>query len=1079
MKISFRKFIGLVFLTLTITLPATGNPEQIKSDSPIFHKLNNDDGLSQGTINAIAQDNMGFIWIGTNDGLNRYDGYDIKTFRNIPGDTNSISSNEINAILCDNNGNIWIGTSQGLNRFDTRLGLIRPYNFTQKSTLFAITCLASDSHNNLWVGTYNTGFFYLDFINDTVIAFSPGGKSNVPDNRVSTLFVDSNNDLWVGFETGDICLLHHKEMICQPIDCGTHSAYIKSQNIATGIAEDIHNQIWISTYGRSLLRANRETLTATQINEAKNDPEYLSVVMWDLEIINDSLIWVGTDLDGLGVYNINTGQVTYHHEGDSDHNINYKTIKTIFQDRDQNIWIGTNGKGLNIISSNTRNFLTITGNQPETMKLNFSSVRSILFEDHDHIWVGGYVGLQKLDLAENATEAHYNNISYSLCQDNANENHIWIGNEGSGLYLLDKKSNKITNIPGWQDLPNADGLPVDIHGNNIYAVANKDKDHLYICSGAGFHIFNKNTWAYEFFKLTDPNSGTGEVIGLNGMLIDAGGSIWVTSFQGYTFRFDPIEKKFINVLEQFEGLADKISRVNIIFQSGSNQYWLGTSTGLFALNFKNHTYQRYTVLDGLPNDVVYGILEDANQHLWLSTNMGICKFNPESKTVLSFSKADGLPCNEFNSSAFAQFGTSRLVFGGVNGIVIFDPDDIASYPIPPGPVITDVQITGETTSYDLSCTYSHSITLKPEQEIFTMYFSSLQYFISHNNRYAIKIGEESTQWIDLGNERKITITSLPPGEHTIELKVSNNSGEWCKKPTKFHVTVQPYFYETISFKFIVAGIIALLVAMISWWRIRMIKIQNEKLEHIVADRTLELKQTNKELEKANQTKNKFFSIIAHDLKNPFNSMLGFGEILVDDWKTLSDEEKFEFVQIIRDTTEDTLQLLINLLEWSRIQKNEIQFKPANFKLHALTADVISQLRANAFIKNIRINIEIGEDMEMYADQNMIHTVLRNLISNAIKFTPGNGKISITANTDHTQTTCCVKDNGVGMGKEVADKLFDLQYRNTKKGTEGEPGTGLGLVLSHEFIKKHNGEIFIESEPGKGSTFCFTIPKHNR
>ncbi len=929
------------------------------------------------------------------------------------------------------------------------------------------------------MGTYSSGFFYIDFINDTVIQFSSGltGINDAPDNRVSELFVDSKDNLWVGFESGDICFLDREEMSCSPVDCGPLDAFQKSQNIVTGFAEDKNNQIWISTYGRSLLKVSENSFRARQINEIFNTHEFLSIVLWDLQLVNDSLLWIGTDFDGVGVYNILSKKVVYYGEGETEYDINYKSVKTIFQDRDSNIWLGTNGKGINILSPNTRNFLTITNARPESMKLNFSSVRSLLFEDEDNIWVGGYVGLQKLNLETNASEIFFHNISYALCQDNADENLIWIGNEGSGLFLLDKKENILTDIPLWKDLPRVKGSPVSLNGNNIFAVANKNKDYLYICSGAGFHILHKKTYEYEFFPVKDQNSGTGEIISLNGMLIDTDENVWLTSYQGYVFQYIPQQKTFINILDKFEGLPKEISRVNCIFQSTTNQYWLGTSTGLYLLNFKDHSYRRFTVSDGLPNNFVYGILEDEEHNIWLSTNMGICRFNPKDISAVSFSKADGLPCNEFNSAAFAQYGTSRLVFGGISGIVVFNPANVSAYPIPKSPVISDVKIIGDTTQYEYATSYNNTITLRPEQDIFTLYFSSLQYFIAHNNRYAIKINEDSDHWVDLKGERKITITSLPPGEHTIELKVANNSGEWCKTPTKINVKVLPFFSETVYFKLIIAGLVALVVAGIYWWRIREIKKQNEKLERLVDERTNELKHTNLELEVANQTKNKFFSIIAHDLKNPFNSMLGFSDILVKDWDILPEEEKFEFVEIIRNTTEDTFQLLVNLLEWSRIQKKEIKFNPMKLKLNALANDVINQLKGDAFFKNIRITNDIGHEIDVVADQNMIHTVLRNLISNAIKFTPKNGKITLTAEATEAETKCCVSDTGVGIAKEVAEKLFNLQYRNTSKGTEGESGTGLGLVLSQEFIKRHNGNFSVESEPGKGSTFCFIIPKN--
>jgi len=288
--------------------------------------------------------------------------------------------------------------------------------------------------------------------------------------------------------------------------------------------------------------------------------------------------------------------------------------------------------------------------------------------------------------------------------------------------------------------------------------------------------------------------------------------------------------------------------------------------------------------------------------------------------------------------------------------------------------------------------------------------------------------------------------------------------------------VLPKFYQTNWFRVAVIILLASFFVAAYLIRINMITRQQKKLEKLVEQRTRELKTTNDELESANEAKNKFFTIIAHDLKSPFNSMIGFSDILLSDWEQMNEDEKLEILQLLKTTTEDTYQLLVNLLEWSRVQKKQIEYNPDQINFLQLSDACVKQLKADAFLKNIRFFVHVPPGLSVYADPNMLHTVVRNLFSNAIKFTPKNGQIKITAYDHGSYVECCVADTGVGMSKQEAENLFKLQYRNSTKGTEGETGTGLGLVLCHEFIKKHNGKFTVTSVPDKGTTFCFTLPK---
>ncbi len=333
------------------------------------------------------------------------------------------------------------------------------------------------------------------------------------------------------------------------------------------------------------------------------------------------------------------------------------------------------------------------------------------------------------------------------------------------------------------------------------------------------------------------------------------------------------------------------------------------------------------------------------------------------------------------------------------------------------------------------------------------------------------------------------LSYLSPGEYVLKVKASNNDGVWNENPATLKIIVLPRYYETLWFKLLLVFVVFAGIFTIIIIRFRLINHQKKRLQKLVDERTQELKdaveelaeeikerrKTAEELQEANTTKDKFFSIIAHDLRSPFNTLIGFSDLLVDQWPNLDETDKLEFIKRIKKTSENTFNLVDNLLEWSRLQKGTIEFNPVKCNVKFLSKISIEQLQADAELKEIKINIDIPGFLNVFADQNMIDFVFRNLISNAIKFTPRNGNIFVRAKTHDNRIICQVEDTGLGMKPETIENLFKLGSSKSSPGTEGETGTGLGLILCKEFVKKNQGSIWVESEPGSGSKFFFSLP----
>jgi len=1062
LTILFLLFSGLSFCHI----------RQHYSKELFFHRLTSSDGLSQGTINCIAQDYKGFIWIATNDGLNRYDGYNIRVYRNNINDAASISSNQVLKIVPDRKGKIWILTGNGLNLFDPSVDsfTLISNEFLSNQTEIA-TIAADDTH--IWVGTVNSGLIRID--QETLMAESflhiPANAESISNNGIHYLHVDSGNHLWVCLRNGDFGVFDSKTNTFSPVELLNHRNQKFANNI-TAIQEDKNGNFYITSNGSSLIYFDTQN---HQLRYFRNEfPDGTAIFMDYNSIVlqNDSTLWLGTYDLGLERFDLKTNNFTIFDEGAGNQRLLYPNIRTLFKDKDGNLWIGTYGKGINILNYSHRNFLNFTASAPEKMRLNFSSVRSILQLNDSILLVGGYRGLQKINLKQETTIYWKNPIPYCLLPDISDPDIVWVGSEGWGVYQL----NLITGKLQWTGAPKILLSPNEVLKKDIivYKMLDKDENHFYAVTNYGLSIINRHTYDSKNFY-HNPSDNQSLVSGyVTNIFRDNLNRIWVGSQTGNAALFDPVDETFQQI--NFGTYSSKIESIYCFHQDVNGQLWMGTNIGLIKMGHNGEVERQFSESDGLPNNVVYGILEDAKGNFWLSTNVGISNFNSEDSSFINFTLNDGLPANEFNSAAYFQKGQSRLYFGSVNGMVFFEPDLISTTQKLSQVVITDFKTIGNQQNIQNQVSYTNSIQLSPTQKIMMMDFSTLQYFVSGQTTYEFRLVGEMENFANLEKGRTLTLTLPRPGKHILEVRARNNFGETIEKPLQLNINLLPYFYQTIWFRITILLLIAASVIVLYIFRVKIIQQQKLKLELLVDQRTTQLNETNKELKEANETKDKFFSIIAHDLKNPFNSLLGFTDLLINDWNELSEEEKIEFISIIKNTTEETFRLLMNLLEWSTIQKKQVTFIPDKVLVSEIINETRKHLNPYAYFKNIRIYIdEIPENLIIEADPNMLLTVFRNLVSNAIKFTPKNGQITISAEVRDENIKFCIEDNGIGMTKKVSDNLFKLNLKTPGKGTEGESGTGLGLVLCHEFIKMHNGKLWAESEPGEGSRFYFTIP----
>jgi len=1044
-------------------------------DQPVFNKLVADDGLSQGRISDIAQDNAGFMWFGTRDGLNRWDGYSMEVYKNDPDNPNSITSNIIDKIVVDPNDNLWILTGNGLCKFNLKTEFFSTIQIPDLNKEIKIFDFAFDKNGRLLLATQSERLFEIDTATSKLTTYNIL-DSHKENDDIRLIFVDSKNRVWIGKRRGGIQFLDRSTGKSTSFERQINPAFDINQHYITSIVEEKSGNLWLGSGHGGLIYFDIHTIRFKSFNYSETGEYMPGRVVLDMAFQDEENLWIGSDSEGLICFNVNTHSYKQYTEGETENKLLYKTISSLFFDRSGNLWIGTNGKGLNILSPISKKFYSLTKTTLSGLNLSFESIRSI-YQDNNHIlWVGGYNGMQRIDFENNTSEKVSTHVIYTICPDPLNENILWLGSEGNGLYRFDKGTNQQLRLPNYDehgDKPYTDKM---LQGSRVYDVFPASPNILYIATSRGLNVFDTKTKTFKFFKINVPDPSNLVESGLTYIYVDKQNQLWLGSFTGGLLKMNPN----FTIIENFTNSPDKPdlpgNRVNCIYEDSKGRFWVATNMGLCLMNRVDETFVTYNESNGLPNSTIYGILEDKSGNLWLSTNNGISKFNPEEITFKNYNKSDGLPGNEFNSAAFFQNCKSILYFGGVDGLVAINPENVDSDDNPPLMDFTRLKIISQDTIITFHLMSNKEVEVTPDAVLLEIEFSAFSFINPADCRYAYQLGNNTKDWIDLGNKRTITLTKPSPGEYVINMKATNSDGLWNEVPKALIIKVLPRFYQTVWFKFLIITLLLAGLVLIFYLRYIINSKQQKKLQLLIHQRTEELSITNLELNSANASKDKFFSILAHDLKNPFNSLIGFTDLLVTDWEEMKDDEKLSIVTILKRTTENTYELLINLLEWSQMQRKKTVVKPEKFILSEVITDIVSQLSVMSELKNITIKIRVSPGQWIDYDLNMFHVIVRNLVGNAIKFTPKGGKIMVNVHKENEEYVVFqVKDTGIGMDEEKLNQLIKEEMIQSSPGTDGEPGTGLGLLLCREFIKMNGGKYWIESKPGSGSSFFFTIP----
>jgi len=1074
-----KRFISILIFSLILC--SNGLSQQYN-----FTNYSINGGLSQSVVNCLFQDSKGYIWVGTQNGLNRFNGESFDVYSYSPSDSFSISNNWIYAIAEDMQGNIWVGTKGGLNKYlrkenrFLRLTYQTGYNYDVTQYTYDILCL---KNGNVVINTPPVISVY-DTAKGSFSHFQSKQKYDgaVKDVKIPIL-EDADGKIWIGSTKG-LCTLsiQAKEFSYFSFHCKS-GLPIEEPNI-TALFLDKNGKLWAGTTS-GLFNYN---VSANHFEEAHFDLQSSGKFSFGticirtiLEDKNGNLI-IGTEGNGLFVISCSI-PVSVQNYTSENSEIGHNIVQSLIIDRSENLWIGTL-QGISKTDLKKKKFnLYRRSNSPNSLNLLGNVIASLYKDDDGILWVGNWgQGLNRVNRKTGEVE-HFstqqsgnhkisNDFVHVIFKDSAHR--LWLGTR-DGISIYDKPGNRF--VP-WKLYFNNPALPT-LDNVRISMIIQDKASNYWIGTQNGLYKINLEKSTVEIFQkeLDDRHQLSANLVYC--ILEDSEGLIWIATLSGLDV-YNPVTKCIKHFRKGKKGLSDDF--IITLCEDRKGQIWVGTSTYLNVYNKKDSTFTYYSKEQGLPNNRIFEIVKDKNNELWIATGKGLCKFNEKLNSFQTFTLEDGLQSLEFNLRAACSCADGEILLGGMNGFNSFYPDSISKNPYIPNMVFTSFYNTKGNSREYFNVDDNHEVVIDHKANSFTIEFAALEYTNPQRNKYSYQMEGISDEWVDIGNRKFVPFSALQAGEYTFRVKGSNNDGMWNDKEISLHIVVLPPWWKSI-FAYIVY-LILIILSIIGYIKMRERKLKHDKkiLEQKVFERTLQIEEQNQlisskneELKDLNRTKDKLFSIIGHDLGNQFNIIVGFSEFLISAFKKL-DSSKIEYhLTNIFNASKHANELLDNLLTWSKMQTNSIQFNPQAFNVIAQIAESIELLESALARKNIKVKVPANNEMMIYADLNMFSTVFRNLLANAIKFTHEKGKISIEILKAGEFCEITVQDNGVGISEENLEKIFRIDSNHSTLGTHGEKGTGLGLILCKEFVEKHKGKIWVESKVGKVSIFKFTMP----
>jgi signal transduction histidine kinase/ligand-binding sensor domain-containing protein/DNA-binding response OmpR family regulator len=1107
-----KKYIAIVCILLSLP----GRAQEVNFN---FYNYNSTNGLSTDLCQFVYRDAYGFLWLASFDGLFRWDGYTFKKYIHSDSNASSIDNNITYTIFEDSRKRLWIGTIGGLNLYDrttdafikctirtgsnpipvnailedskhqlwlgTSYGLCKYDHDRRQNQWFLsgediIFCMTLDAEDNIWVGAFNKGIKKFSQATGTFQSFHNDANDphSLPADKRLSILAASDGNIWVGTEDQGIMVLNKNGRLIKRYQTFSKEAP-GVQNSVSCLYEDKDHTIWIGLR-RSVLYYMKPGDTAPHpvTNNALNNTREKLMSIFTIREDEFGNTWFGTQ--GNGLFYTNRYKNIFHNylqqPGPLDDQ-RTRDINNFYEDKQGRVWIATNGNGLLLFNAANQSV-----SQPAPALLRTDAINDVKGDADGTIWMATWAaGIKSYNPATGLVQQYQHNPAdtNSLLQNDVkailpDDSLVWIGTHGEGLAAFNKRTKQFI------DYRNNKTIPFNMHDP---------------------------AWINHLYK-------------------DSRKRLWISTYSG-VFVFDGIKLTRHEHRDDTSTISN--NSVNMVTEDAKGNTWIISELGLDRFDDRTGKFVRYTAARyNLPATMKAIVAKD--NVLWITSNEGMVVFDPATLQVKKYNTNDGLAENTFQKTLMIS-KAGQCYAGGSRGFSVFNPDSLRPLHLPAYFYFTDLYIYNELqqagagqSALQKVLAFTDTLVLKHTQSFFSVGFTAINLYASSKTKYSYQLESLHDQWIDAGNDRKVSFTNLQPGQYNLRIRYTNADGQWQEAPKTLHIVVLPPWWQTWWFKVLAAVLVITGITLLFYLRLAAIRKRNILLKAEVGRQTKELQEINAalveqrdeitlqkenleqsneevvrqsdkilhqqqyimlqnqelaqtvaELEKLNHTKDHFFSILAHDLKNPVAALTDISDFMKHNLQRMDKKELERYLDSMHHSSAAVYELLINLLNWSRTQSKKMESAPVAVNLAELVNKNLRLLEPQLGNKHISPQVNIDPALYVFVDYHMIDTAIRNILGNSVKFTDYNGKVTIDASLKDHAIELRIGDNGMGMTSEQQEKLFSLDKTIITAGTAGEKGTGLGLVITREFIEINKGHIRVESAPGKGATFYISLP----
>ncbi len=999
-------------------------------------------GLSNNAVTSIYQDKRGFMWVGTYDGLNRYDGYDFLVYRNQPNDSSTLINNRIVNIF-ENGQGIWIGTKKGLSVYNYQTGgfenryLWDNHTERKEKITYTVNQVKGDDER-IYVATGGKGLISktAEDVYFRQIPFLKEGQL-IWNYHAQGLDYDRKGNLWVFIQGHGLFTLNE--------DSEQLEFFSRVTNNANTIVTDGQSRVWLGMdSGLLMYLPSEDTYSYFSNPITKNKVTDL------LYLEEDNAVWIATDGGGVAIYSIWSDTFSELKEGSEATNITSNSVYALYKDTEGKKWIGTLRGGINVVERENLQFKTVSRSMDKnSLVSNF--ILSFCEYGKDRVWIGtdgGGVSLWDRSMNTFTNYVHIPGDPHSLGNNFVTSilettDGAWFGTYGGGISRFEERTGRFKSYYLYHPKNG-------IYQNNIWVLFRDSKQNVWAgtSDGEGLYRYRPDRDEFEFV-----DAG---ISGITAMMEDQSGNLWVGTFEQLV-KLD---------LKTFRHEIHEIGYpVREIVSVSEDHMLLGTeSGGLLDFNPNTGVSSSYSEEHGLPNNSVLNILQDHEGQYWLSTYHGISRFDYATKTFTNYLDSDGLQSNQFNYNAALKLSGGELLFGGIMGFNIINPAVVKPMGGFPKLLITDVRINNVPLGRSGQTVFSlDALELPYQKSMLTFGFAALEYSLPDKISYAYYLEGWDREWQYVGKSRVANYSKLEEGKYILHIKSTNSEGKWNPETTSLEIKILPPWYRTPFAYFIYVGLLALVMIIVIRYQKKQARLRYEIWL------SKDMAQKEKEL---NEKKLNFFTNISHEFRSPLTMIINpLKDAIYGKQQGLGNGE----IEVVYRNSRRLLSLVDQLLLFRRTESEIGEVKVVRVDLVSVCKEVYACFVHHAKSKNIEYKLKIDEEeCYIYGDRQKIEISLFNLISNALKFTAeDSGKVLVTLKSDYShQVEITVEDNGVGIAPHEKDKIFELFYQSSSHRHSHKNGFGIGLYLVRQFIRIHSGEVLCTTGSFGGT--CFQI-----